>query len=88
MNIKGRNNEKWYRNMSDKMKKNVLLDKETVKILEDFSKSKTGSINISSGIRTMAREFKEREKSKEAKSWHNNQKYMLGVNVAKEGDER
>lgn len=44
---------------SDKIRKNLLLDSETIKILEEYSKKKDGSKNISSAIRSMSREWKD-----------------------------
>ena len=49
--------------MRDKMKntkirKNLLLDNETIDILEDYSTRKDGTKNISSAIRSMARDHK------------------------------
>lgn len=42
-----------------KIKKNLLLDEETVEILEDYSTSKNGTKNISSAIRSMSREYRD-----------------------------
>ena len=42
-----------------KIRKNLLLDSETIEILEDYSSKKDGTKNISSAIRSMARDMKE-----------------------------
>ena len=39
-----------------KIRKNLLLDNETIEILEDYSSKKDGTKNISSAIRSMARD--------------------------------
>lgn len=52
---------------SDKKKvirKSVLLDETTVKILEEYAESKTGTKNISSAIRQIARELNKNGVSK------------------------
>jgi len=41
-----------------KIRKNLLLDNETIDILEDYSTRKDGTKNISSAIRSMARDHK------------------------------
>lgn len=42
---------------NNKVRKNLLLDSVTIDILESYSKSKDGTNNISSAIRSMAREY-------------------------------
>lgn len=44
--------------MGKGIKKTLLLDQETIDILKIYGQKHTGSDNISSAIRTMAREFK------------------------------
>ena len=39
-----------------KIRKNLLLDDETIEILEDYSMEKDGTKNVSSAIRSMARD--------------------------------
>ena len=39
-----------------KIRKNLLLDNETIEILEDYSSKKDGTKNIRSAIRSMARD--------------------------------
>jgi len=39
-----------------KIRKNLLLDNETIEILEDYSMEKDGTKNVSSAIRSMARD--------------------------------
>ena len=39
-----------------KIRKNLLLDNETIEILEDYSSKKDGTKNVSSAIRSMARD--------------------------------
>lgn len=39
-----------------KIRKNLLLDNETIEILEDYIMEKDGTKNVSSAIRSMARD--------------------------------
>lgn len=57
---------------SDKIRKNLLLDSETIKILEEYSKNKDGSKNISSAIRSMSREWKEEKHVLETDKYRKN----------------
>lgn len=41
------------------VRKNTILDKTTIQILEEYGDSKSGSKNLSSAIRMMARDMKE-----------------------------
>ena len=41
------------------IRKTLLLDQTTIDILEDYGMSKSGTTNISSAIRVMARDYKE-----------------------------
>lgn len=44
------------------VRRTTLLDDVTIKILEDYGMSKSGTTNISSAIRHMAREFNDKVK--------------------------
>jgi hypothetical protein len=44
--------------MGKGIKKTLLLDQETIDILKIYGTKHTGSENISSAVRTMAREYK------------------------------
>jgi hypothetical protein len=44
------------------VRRTTLLDDVTIKILEDYGMSKSGTTNISSAIRHMARDFDSRSK--------------------------
>lgn len=43
------------------IRKTLLLDQTTIDILEDYGMSKSGTTNISSAIRHMARDYKENQ---------------------------
>ena len=44
------------------VRRTTLLDDVTIKILEEYGMSKSGTINISNAIRHMARDFDSRSK--------------------------
>lgn len=53
---------------NESIKKTLLLDEDTIKILKDYSFTTSGSENISSAVRAMAREHQKRELDKKLKS--------------------
>lgn len=58
MEIQNGNGNRW---MTNKIRRNVSLDQDTIDIIEAYSLKNNGEKNLSSGIRTMARSIQKQD---------------------------